>query len=141
MICKRTLAHVLDDISLIARLLVSLQPQPNPDATAPPASKRARVEKYVVVFTSRLSITDLLSHRTARTIISQELSPLAALAEVIGSQKIVGSLELVSSLLDTLQKVMSNVSPDAADRRFVEQILMSALENVVENFSVGPSAS
>ena len=73
----------------------------------------------------------------AGTAVSRELSFLAALAEVIGSLHIPGSLELISSLLDTLQKVMSNVSPDVADRRFVEQLLMSAIDNVVENFSVG----
>ena len=42
----------------------------------------------------------------------------------------------MSCLLETLQKVLSNVSPDAADRRFIEQLLMSATENVVEHFPV-----
>lgn len=62
---------------------------------------------------------------------------LAALAEVLSSVKIVGSLELVSCLLETLNKVTHTVAPDAADKRYVEQLIMSAVENVVQQFPVG----
>lgn len=61
---------------------------------------------------------------------------LAVLAEVLGSVKVAGSLELVSCLLETLNKVTHTVAPDAADRRFVEQLIMSAVENVVQQFPV-----
>lgn len=66
---------------------------------------------------------------------------LAALAEVLSSVKIVGSLELVSCLLETLNKVTHTVAPDAADKRYVEQLIMSAVENVVQQFPVGPEAT
>lgn len=58
------------------------------------------------------------------------------LTEVIGSLKFTGTLELVACLLETLNKVTTNISPDVADRRFVEQLLMSAIENAVENLPV-----
>lgn len=66
---------------------------------------------------------------------------LAAFAEVLSSVKIVGSLELVSCLLETLNKVTHTVAPDAADKRYVEQLIMSAVENVVQQFPVGPEAT
>lgn len=68
---------------------------------------------------------------------NEELSTLAVLAEVIGSLKVTGSLDLVSCLLETLNKVASNSSPAAADKRFIEQLLMSAIENVVGSLQVG----
>ncbi|RPD60690.1 hypothetical protein L227DRAFT_501246 [Lentinus tigrinus ALCF2SS1-6] len=121
LVCKKVLGSVLNDVSLITRLLISLQPQASSENATQPAAKRARVE------------------RTTAATATQELSSLAVLAEVIGSLKIAGSFELVACLLETLSKVVSNVSPDVADRRFVEQLLMSAIENVVDNFT--PSAS
>ncbi|KAI0670242.1 hypothetical protein C8Q78DRAFT_1138718 [Trametes maxima] len=112
--CKKVLATVLSDIPLILRLLVSLQPIGG-DPTQP-AFKRARVEK------------------SATTAQIEEISLLATLAEVLVSLKITGSLELISSLLETLHKVTNTVAPDTADRRFVEQLIMSAVENVVHQF-------
>ena len=47
-----------------------------------------------------------------------------------------GSLELVSCLLETLNKIASSASPDIADRQYVEQLIMSAVENVVQHFPV-----
>ena len=43
--CKKVLANVLSDNALIARLLVSLQPQPSADLPAQPTNKRPRVDK------------------------------------------------------------------------------------------------
>ncbi|KAI0632952.1 hypothetical protein C8Q77DRAFT_1120632 [Trametes polyzona] len=114
LVCKKVLGNLLSDVSLIIRLLVALQPS-GEDASQP-ASKRPRVEQ---------SVTET---RAA------EISTLAILAEVLGSTKISGSLDLVSCLLETLSKVTHTVAPDAANRRFVEQLIMSAVENVVQNF-------
>ncbi|KAI0712775.1 armadillo-type protein [Cerioporus squamosus] len=116
LICKKALGSLLTDVPLINRLLVSLQPQATPDTAAQPATKRARMDKTVL------------------TASNTELPSLAVLAEVLGSVKVAGSLELVACLLETLHKVVNNVSPDASDRRFIEQLLMSAIENAVENF-------
>ncbi|KAI9060150.1 hypothetical protein FKP32DRAFT_1760434 [Trametes sanguinea] len=112
--CKKLLSSILSDAVLILRLLVGLQP--SGDDAAQPASKRARVEKSA----------------TAAQI--EEISLLAVLAEVLGSIKVPGSLELISCLLETLHKVTHNVAPDTADRRFVEQLIMSAVENFVQQF-------
>ncbi|PIL25975.1 hypothetical protein GSI_11729 [Ganoderma sinense ZZ0214-1] len=114
-VCKRALASLLSDVPLIIRLLVSFQPVSTADPVAQPASKRPRVEKT--------------GHPHG-----EELSALALLVEVVGSLKIAASLELVSGLLETLNKVASHATPDAADVRFIEQLLMSAVENVVGSF-------
>ncbi|KAH9920883.1 armadillo-type protein [Epithele typhae] len=119
---KTVLTNVLDDTAIITRLLVDLQPQASAtDPSAQPASKRPRVEK------------------TATTFAHGSLSSLAIIAEILDSSKITGTLELLSCLLETLNKVVSNVSPDLPDRRYVEQLLMSAAENVAQRFT--PSAS
>ncbi|KAI0369251.1 hypothetical protein BV20DRAFT_968110 [Pilatotrama ljubarskyi] len=114
LICKKILGTALSDVPLVLRLLVSVQP--NGEAAAQPAPKRARVEK------------------SATTAQIEEISILVTLAEVLSSVKISGSLELISVLLETLHKVAQAVAPDTADRRFVEQLIMSAVENVVEQF-------
>ncbi|KAI0830231.1 hypothetical protein BC628DRAFT_1357002 [Trametes gibbosa] len=113
-VCKKILLNLLTDVSLILRLLFALQP--SAEAAVQPASKRARVEK---------------SATNARI---EDISVLAVLAEVISSAKVAGSLELVSALLETLNRVILTVAPDATDRRFIEQLLMSAVENVVHQF-------
>ncbi|KAI0776755.1 hypothetical protein BD413DRAFT_469201 [Trametes elegans] len=110
--CKKVLTDVLSDVSLILRLLVTLQPS-GEDLTQP-VSKRARIEK------------------SATSAQVGEISTLAVLAEVLGAIKIAGSLELISSLLETLHKVTHTVALDVADRRFVEQLIMSAVENMVQ---------
>ena len=72
----------------------------------------------------------------AATTQSEGMALLSVLAEVLASLKITGTLELISSLLETLHKVTHNVAPDTADRRFVEQLIMSAVENIVQQFPV-----
>ena len=79
--------------------------------------------------------------RTLSASASEELTSLATLSEVIGSLEIPSSLELVSCLLETLNKITSHISPDVADRRYVEQLIMSAVENVVQNFPVSAKYS
>ncbi|KAI0651200.1 hypothetical protein C8Q79DRAFT_1004507 [Trametes meyenii] len=112
--CKKVLATILTDASLVLRVLVVLQPIGGDSIQ--PASKRARIEKSAPIAQP------------------EEISLLAVLAEVIGSLKISGSLELISSLLETLHKVTHAAAPDTADRRFVEQLVMSAIENVAHQF-------
>ncbi len=82
-----------------------------------------------------MRVCNLPGYRTAHAQ-SEDLSALALLVEVVGSLKITGSLEIVSCLLEILNKVASNSSPDAVDKRFIEQLLMSAIENVVGSFPV-----
>lgn len=56
------------------------------------------------------------------------------LAEILGSKNLPGSPELISSLLETLTKVVHDAT--AADKAFVEQVLMSALENAALSMPV-----
>ncbi|KAH9893998.1 hypothetical protein C8Q73DRAFT_694035 [Cubamyces lactineus] len=112
--CKKTLTAVLSEVPLILRLLVALQP--SGEDTNQPAPKRPRVEN------------------TAATAQSEGMALLSILAEVLASLKITGTLELISCLLETLHKVTHSVAPDTADRRFVEQLIMSAVENIVQQF-------
>lgn len=52
--------------------------------------------------------------------------------EVLSSKLLPGSLELISCLLETLNKVVHS-STAAADRSYVEQLLMTAVESAVVN--------
>ncbi|OBZ74951.1 U3 small nucleolar RNA-associated protein 10 [Grifola frondosa] len=108
--CKSLLSHILTEVPLIIHLIVSLQPRS--DSTAPPASKRARLDES----TNETNNNDLAS--------------LTFLVEVLGSKSIFGSLELVSCLLETLSKV-HHTHQEAADKRFLEQLLMIAMEKAI----------
>ena len=66
------------------------------------------------------------------------LASLSMLAEILGSKKLPGSPELITTLLETLTKVVHDAPAAAADKAFVEQVLMSALENAALNMPVSP---
>jgi len=61
---------------------------------------------------------------------------LSVLSEVISSILLPGSIELISCLLDTLSKVAHCDSIPQADVVYVEQLLMSGIENVATNVAV-----
>lgn len=63
-------------------------------------------------------------------------SSLTLLAELLGSKKLPGSVDLISALLDTLTKVVHDAPSTEGDKVFVEQVLMSALESVALNMPV-----
>lgn len=78
---------------------------------------------------------------TYRDIFSSIHSPeayavLTLLAEILGAKSLPGAPELVIALLDTLSKVISDSSVTTADKTYVEQLLLSALENAVGSVSV-----
>lgn len=56
--------------------------------------------------------------------------------EVLGARSLPGSPELVASLLDTLSHVLHDTSVPPSDKTYVEQLLLSALENVISNIPV-----
>lgn len=56
--------------------------------------------------------------------------------EVLGTRPLHGSLDLVSHLLETLNRVVQSVSPVQADVSYVEQLLMSAIENSASKIKV-----
>jgi U3 small nucleolar RNA-associated protein 10 len=63
------------------------------------------------------------------------MSRLSMLSEVLASRSLPGSLDLISHLLETLNKVMQSVASPQADVTFVEQSLISAIENVGKFFA------
>ncbi|OCH90866.1 hypothetical protein OBBRIDRAFT_729952 [Obba rivulosa] len=109
--CKKLLADVIQEVSLMIHLLVGLQPRTD---DAQRAAKRVRLEGG--------SSTD-----------EYRLSTLSLLAEVLGSKPVPGSLELITCLLDTLSKVVHDTSAVAADKNYLEQILITAIENAVSS--------
>lgn len=64
------------------------------------------------------------------------LLPLTLLAEILASITLPGSIELISRLLETLNAVVQYASTTQGDFSFLEQILMSAVENVADKVSV-----
>lgn len=61
---------------------------------------------------------------------------LTLLTEILGTKSLPGSLDLVSALLDTLNKLIQSSSGSQADANYVEQMLMSAIDNAATNIPV-----
>ena len=64
------------------------------------------------------------------------LSSLGLIAEVLGTKQLPGSLDLISRLLETLHHVVQFASPTQADIDFIQQLLMSAVENAADGITV-----
>ncbi|KAH9837712.1 armadillo-type protein [Rhodofomes roseus] len=111
--CKLLLDSVLSDVSLIIRLLVLLQPVVIDAAER--AQKRARMDPAAA------RDSDIKGQS------------LTLLVEVLGAKSLPGSMELVASLLETLTRVVHDTSAVPADRTYLEQLLMNALESSVAN--------
>lgn len=56
---------------------------------------------------------------------------------MLGTRSLPGSLDLISHLLETLNRVVQSVSPTQADVSYIEQLLMSAIENAANKITVG----
>ena len=65
------------------------------------------------------------------------LPSLGLLMEVLGTKSLPGSLDLISSLLDTLNHTVQYALSTQADLSFVQQLTMSAIENTAEKITVG----
>ncbi|KAJ3564821.1 hypothetical protein NP233_g8044 [Leucocoprinus birnbaumii] len=115
---KKLLASVLKDVPLILGLLNLYVPVPQ--GTSPRAAKRAKT-------TEPASDGD------------DTLSELSLLAEMLGSKPLPGSLDLVSALLDTLSKLIQSSPSSQADVNYVEQMLMSAVDNAASNIPESPN--
>ncbi len=64
------------------------------------------------------------------------ITELSFLAEILGTKSLPGSLDLVSALLDTLSKLIQRESTSQADVNYVDQMLMSAIDNAASNILV-----
>ncbi|TCD67119.1 snoRNA-binding rRNA-processing protein utp10 [Steccherinum ochraceum] len=116
--CRIVLGDIVTEVPIAVQLLSILQPTAD---AAERASKRSKVDPA-------LDSTDV-----------DTLSSLTLLAELLGSKKFPGSVDLVSALLDTLTKVVHDAPSTESDKVFVEQLLMSALENVALSMPDGSS--
>ncbi|KAL6308934.1 hypothetical protein BKA93DRAFT_724934 [Sparassis latifolia] len=111
--CKRLLTHVVTEVPLMIRLLVLLQP--TAEETGERASKRVRLED-----TSPLNNTSALPS-------------LCLLAEILASISLPGSLDLMTCLLETLNKVTTHATVLPAEKSYVEQLLMTALDSTISS--------
>lgn len=59
---------------------------------------------------------------------SDQSLPLTILAEVLGTTDIPGSIDLISRLLETLNKVVRSEDMRKSDTSYVCQMLMAAIE-------------
>lgn len=65
-----------------------------------------------------------------------DLPALSLFVEVLGTKPLPGSLDLISRLLETLNRVVQSASSTSADMSYIEQLLMSAVENAAEKVLV-----
>ncbi|KAH8112066.1 hypothetical protein DFH11DRAFT_1788270 [Phellopilus nigrolimitatus] len=121
---KQLLGSCVKQPALVTALLQALQP--NVGTLNRRASKRAK--------------TDIPPSDPEKSAASH----LALLAEVLSSQVLPGSLELVSGLLDTLSRIVATSAPVQADLIYVEQLLMSSIDSsasqIKELPNLAPSA-
>ncbi|PCH43122.1 hypothetical protein WOLCODRAFT_121527 [Wolfiporia cocos MD-104 SS10] len=111
--CKHLLSSILKEVIIVMRLLVSFQPAV--DSTVERANKRAKLDRS----------TDANA--------GNKLHSLGLLIEVLSSQLLPGSLDLIACLLDTLDKLAHDTSTASADKSYIEQLIMMATESAVNN--------
>ncbi|KAI0052438.1 hypothetical protein FA95DRAFT_1483564 [Auriscalpium vulgare] len=110
--CTKVLADLLTGVPLLVRLLNAFAPV----GTAEPqhVSKRAKVDAEAEPMWA---------------------AHLTLFAESLSAMSLPGSSELIASLLDTLHKVSQFEAVTAADKSYMEQLLMSAVENAASSVS------
>ncbi|KZT68072.1 hypothetical protein DAEQUDRAFT_348588 [Daedalea quercina L-15889] len=114
--CKLLMDSILGDASIIIRLLITLQPIVVD--TAERAQKRPRVDRV-----------DQVASRGD----DSKGQALLILAEVLSAKNLPGSLDLITSLLETLTRIVHDTSVIPAGKAYLEQLLMTALESSVTN--------
>lgn len=71
---------------------------------------------------------------------NENYTMLVLLAETLSSRPLPGSVELVSCLLETLNKVIHDATSSATDKSYNEQLLMTAIENAATHVPVSQIA-
>ena len=99
-----------------------------------PANKRAKLDQYVAIMIVPAR-TDTVS-RTPQVSEISHLQPLTLLAEVLGTTEIPGSLDLVSNLLETLNRIVRSDVWGPSDTSYVCQMLMAAIEKSASRLTV-----
>ena len=67
----------------------------------------------------------------------ESYASLTLLLEVLGTKPIQSSADLVKAVLDTLGNIIHDTSVSPSDKSYVEQLLLSALDNAVGSIAVG----
>ncbi|EKM74924.1 hypothetical protein AGABI1DRAFT_123475 [Agaricus bisporus var. burnettii JB137-S8] len=116
---KKLLSAVIQSVPLMVELLNTYAPIPQ--GSTPRAAKRVK--------TAEPPGEETTVHQ------------LTLLAEILGTKSLPGSLDLVSALLDTLSKVIQSSSGLRAEANYIEQMLMSAIENAAANIPERPSVT
>lgn len=72
----------------------------------------------------------------------QDIFPrITLLAEILSSKALPGSLELISSLLDSLSRIISFTALDRAELLYLEQLLMTCIESAASSIKELPNLS
>lgn len=90
----------------------------------------------VGIYTSTCRVLRLIDHRTPESLASDQLQALTILAEVLGTSDTPGSVDLISRLLETLDKVIHAKGLDTSDTNYVCQMLMAAIERSASKMTV-----
>lgn len=90
-------------------------------------NKRAKLDSYVTInIMQACRLMDV--SRTSHAAEVSKLQPLTLLAEVLGTTNVPGSLDLVSTLLETLNKIVRSDHWGPSDTNYVCQMLIAAIE-------------
>ncbi|KAI0295094.1 armadillo-type protein [Multifurca ochricompacta] len=106
--CISLLAKLLRGAPLIIQLVADLRPEPSDTSTR--ATKRVKVAE-------------------ADTKITESLGSLAFLAEVLSGISLPGDRDLISCLLEVLSSVSREEAEPTGDVAYVQQLLMSSIQN------------
>jgi U3 small nucleolar RNA-associated protein 10 len=111
--------------------------QPTTSQVISPAKKRAKLDESVSYLSGPPVLGHLISDRPASNAPSADFFySLVLLAEILAASSLPGSLDLISRLLDTLNSVLHYEPPAQGDKSYIEQLLMSAVENAAQNVIV-----
>jgi U3 small nucleolar RNA-associated protein 10 len=102
--------------------------KPNATDVPPRANKRAKMEGYVVIPSDfwRCWMYDIRA--TVATQVDDRLTSITLVSEVLSTIPLPASLELVSTLLETLSVVTQLASVAEGEAAYAQQLLMNAVE-------------
>ncbi|KAL0952425.1 hypothetical protein HGRIS_006698 [Hohenbuehelia grisea] len=114
-LCKKLMLNLTLQVTLILQLITKLQPSQN--AHAPPPTKRAKVAE---------TVTDTLP-------------AFSLLAEILAAKQLPSSVDLISRLLEALNRTLQYAPSTQSDLSYVEQLLMLAVENIANGITEVPN--
>ncbi|TDL26887.1 hypothetical protein BD410DRAFT_763071 [Rickenella mellea] len=118
---KNLLSNLIQQPSVMVVLLTSFQPSPQDASQRAP--KRAK-----------LSAVNTIANDTE----TDNLATLTLLSEILSTQKLPPSMELISCLLETLHRVASLPAASHSELNYIEQLLMSSIASAAEEMKETP---